>query len=315
MDDPDYGLTPETKRYLDKEFGQIDSRCTRLKTQSRDDLPKNGSIPRLLFHYTNAEATRKILTSSSLWATDVQSLPDTAEFRYGIGLACRLLSELAIGPKAAFLRHAVELLNAWLEDADSEPYVVSFSSDDGSRQSQWESHGDGGAGFSIGFDYGKLRCHFRETVTAGVLPVTYEPEAQRQILTTEIDSYWKACENAGGEAPDLRSEIETYCRINLVSLLVTECAAFKHPGFREEQEFRLVARRKQGQPKPNFRTGKFGITPYLDLKSPHRQKLPVVKIMQGPTADRQSAEKGIKMLLADLGYPAVDADVSKIPQR
>lgn len=311
MDESDYGLTPDIKRGLDAELAKIDTRCTRLKLKSRG-LEPDGPLP-TLFHYTSAEAIRKILTSKSLWATHAQFLSDRTEFRYGIRLVRKLLS--VVGRKDSFLCLVMELLETWLGDPDSEPYIVSFSSDGGNRLSQRMIYGDRGEGFSTGFEYEKLRHQFREIVVARVLPVTYDPKVHKQILATEINGHWRVRERAVSKWPTLQKRIDQYCQINLVSLLVTECTAFKHPGFKEEQEFRLIARRKQGRPKPEFRAGRFGITPYLDLKSPNGQKLPVVKITQGPTADRESAQKGIEMLLADLGYEGVAVEVSDIPQR
>lgn len=308
MDDPNYGFPDEIREHLDKEFRETTERCTRLMLKSRG-LEPDAPLPKL-FHYTSADAAMEILTSHSLHATHAQFLRDRTEFRNGIDLAGELLSLPTAG---TFLRDSKELLDDCLRGSFLEPYVVSFSFDSGNRLSQWMIYGGGGAGFSIGFDHERLSSHFGDF--ARVLPVTYDPKVHAKILTTGIDHHWEVCERAARKRPDFANKIVGYCRSSLVSLIAVVCTAFKHPGFEEEQEFRLVARRYGRCPEPMFRTGRFGITPYLDLKSPAGQTLPVVKIMQGPTADRESAEKGIGMLLADGPYDGVEIEVSDIPQR
>jgi hypothetical protein len=311
MDDPCGEVPGEVKAYLDSEFNAISRHTTDMKISGRGQ-----SIPDL-FHYTNAETVRLILASRSLWATHVQFLNDTSEFRYGIELAKQCVEaekRSATGDKENFMRRAEELFEEFLKDEMSEPYVVAFSADDGNRLSQWRAYADGGSGFSIGFDYEKLSSHFGDFTR--VLPVTYKREIQKEVLTYEIEQSWGVREKAVQKWAEQVEVIDGFCRCQLISFLLVEPPAFKHPGFEEEKEFRLVTGPLQpGCPKPKFRAGKVGIVPYVELGSPTGPRLPVKKIRQGPTADQLSAKRGIEMLLRDLEYTDVAVCVSDIPLR
>jgi len=316
MDDPLSEVPDDIRAYIDDEFKAVSSASAKSKTAGRD-----ASIPDL-FHYTNAETVRLILKSRTLWATHIQFLNDTSEFRYGIELAKQCLGAArcaATGEKQRFVHHTEQFFEEVLKDEGSDPYVVAFSADGGDRLSQWRAYGDWGAGFSIGFDYEKLSHHFGDFTR--VLPVTYPREAQKEVLAyevlvDEVEQSWTIRENAVHRWTDHVEVIDRYCRSQLVAFLLAESAALKHPGFNEEREFRLVATRMHPScPKPKFRAGKYGIVPYVELGSRCGPRLPVKKVTQGPTADRLSARRGIEMLLSDLGYPDVKVLVSDIPLR
>jgi Protein of unknown function (DUF2971) len=165
---------------------------------------------------------------------------------YAQKLACDLLDGLVKkGPekKERFLRSARKLLDKAIIGGVT-PYVVSFC-DMGDLLSQWREYGDRGAGFSIAFDFEKLSVLFGDGTS--VLKITYDPAVQREILSATIEQYWSVL---------LRWEkkcrgIAERCPIELASLLLTEFAAFKNPGFKEEQEWRVV------------RLGEGGFTPQI----------------------------------------------------
>jgi Protein of unknown function (DUF2971) len=311
MDDPLSEIPVDIRAFIDREFSAITEHTTKWKTSGLGQ-----SIPDL-FHYTNAETARLILDSRSLWAPHVKFLNDKSEFNQGVNLAKRCLraaKRLATGDKQSFMDHTERCFEELLKDERSEPYVVSFSADDGDRLSQWRAYGEGGSGISIGFDYEKLTRHFGDY--ARVLPVTYERKVQKKILSCEVEQSWTVREKAVQKWPWQLEVIDRYCRSQLITFLLIEPAAFKHPSFSEEREFRHVTRPLQPScPKPKFRAGRFGIVPYVELGSCTGPILPVKKITQGPTVDRLSAKRGIEMLLKGLHYDRVKVDVSKIPFR
>jgi hypothetical protein len=309
VDDQPSGLPNEVQTWLDARFHKIESRAfTR-------NIVKRGNANFNLFHYTNAEALRCILTSKALWATHFRSLNDASEFSHGKEIVDVLMAAAvgaASGGERGFLERARPLLEAASNDEKLEPYVVSFCRDNGNRLSQWRAYGDGGAGFAIGFGYRRLRKHFG---SVRVLPCVYDERLQQKILSQTVEEYGRAVQAAVSKWPALANPIEGFCRCNFISLLLAYFALFKHPGFEEEREWRLVARLYDRALIRKFRTGRFGIIPYIELTSPRGNNLPIAKICQGPTADPVSAKYSLDMILRDRKYAGVKVDVSKIPFR
>jgi hypothetical protein len=308
-------MTDEEKLLLEKDFSEISSRIWVPKI-----VKPNEAVPDL-FHYTDASGLLGILRSCSLWATHFQSLNDTSEMHYAIKQARDLLDGLVEeGPekKGRFLLSARELLDEAFKGEGAAPYFVSFC-DLGNLLSQWREYGDRGSGFSIGFDLVRLSALFGPGTS--VMKIAYDPEIQRDVLSATFEEYWNILlrwQHKCAQPFDLPSapegSIEDHCRFQLVSLLLTECAAFKNPGFKEENEWRLIRLGKGNSPR-KFRTGRFGIAPYIELNPPNDQKLPIKKVMQGPTTDRSSAKRSVEMLLEDYGYAGVEVEVSTIPLR
>ena len=226
--------------------------------------------------------------------------------------------EFLAGQRSPFVCGVTDLLSASIWEL--RPYVVSFSKT-GNDLSQWREYGDRGAGFSIEFDYEGLSSLANLSMGAGVLDVTYHPELQREIIPetcknfADIFGRWEHLGPLVFELPASGSKgnCEEHCRCHLISLLLTVCAAFKDPAFLGEDEARLV-RLGNGMLPPKFRTGRFGITPYIEITAPS-QKLPIKKIWQGPTSDRSFAESRLKALLKERGYRDLEFEVSKIPLR
>ena len=90
-------------------------------------------------------------------------------------------------------------------------------------------------------------------------------------------------------------------------------AQFKHPGFSEERESRIVcfALRKTllSKGRIKFRYGQFGLTPYIDvplgLREPDTCSLRRIVIGPGPRtqSDIEAVKSGVEMLLQQHGIP------------
>lgn len=195
-----------------------------------------------------------------------------------------------------------------------------------------------GGGYSIGFPIpdGYIPDLVPESpsYTAALTPVEYEkekqiekcrdifeslvltvndPEAERIARTTKAISY-----HHGGL-------IETYQYIFELTqeMLLDEILSFKDVAFKEEQEWRLIARPRmftvQGRDdrgktptKRYFRAHRGVLVPFLKLMS-LKGKLPIVSIRSGPSVDRDRARASVKLLLKEYGFPEVEFDGSEIP--
>ena len=91
----------------------------------------------------------------------------------------------------------------------------------------------------------------------------------------------------------------------------------KHPAFEEENEYRQIY-----QPATStlslvtkYRMGRFGLTPYVEIEFPHKEKLPIQSIMIGPCRDPDSEVRSLRLMLAEHGYSDVEVFTSGIPLR
>lgn len=117
--------------------------------------------PDVVYHYTDQKGLLGIIRGKSIWATDIRYLNDAAEFDHAIGLALKLMPPA----KELYQNEDRPLLEKLQDDLASMPkltfafygiFVCSFSAER-DQLSQWRAYCPAGTGFSIGFDFAKLR--------------------------------------------------------------------------------------------------------------------------------------------------------------
>src|ERR687896_1827244 len=122
-----------------------------------EDLHASALLPlRTLYHYTTQAGLLGILTSKSIWASEIQFLNDTTEFRtaldaVGTELGTRLndldSKEARVRGEAIFREFTV------LEETSVFVLALTEKGDD---LSQWRAYGGTHSGFALGFDIDKL---------------------------------------------------------------------------------------------------------------------------------------------------------------
>jgi hypothetical protein len=173
-------------------------------------------------------------------------------------------------------------------------YVASFS-ECGNLLSQWRAYCPSG-GFSIGFDYSKL-----ETIA-------------------------KAYEGSFGELvkciyreDDIQGLISNIFKSNadkLVKRLWEVAPRFKHYGFSEEREWRLVLT-NMNYKVIQFRERNNTLIPYWPIAlTKGKNPLPVCSIVTGPTLDEKQSQAAVELLLHKFNlYDTVTIESSHIPYR
>ena len=104
--------------------------------------------PELLFHYTSVEGFIGIITSKTLWASDMLSLNDAAEASY----ATNLIFETLTAHHSEIPSEAVANLKTQLNYLfpSYTPFIACFCEQD-DLLSQWRGYGNQGEGLAIGF--------------------------------------------------------------------------------------------------------------------------------------------------------------------
>jgi len=229
----------------------------------------------------------------------------------------------------------------------------------GDRLSQWRAYSRGTGGFSLGFDHDSIRnswegCQFKRAEGAAwIHRCIYSPEQKLRAVAefgsdknAEIEAFAKAridefIQSYNREPDDAeKQEILKQYGVRMFAdayagYFLRNAARFKHEAFTEELEWRIVFHAKhetllkghtakKDEPILFFRNGKFGMTPYIEYPLNLRtSESPLRKIVIGPTAHMEEAEKAVKLLLECKGifiksedHPdGVVVDTSKIPYR
>lgn len=269
-------------------------------------VARQPSPPRVLYHYTNASGMKGIAESRQLWASNAAFLNDSSEIVYIKSVLETVAEELQSEFEDELSHRFLDLIGPMFDDfllGGYDVYLVCFCEHD-DLLSQWRGYPSTGGGYAIGF---------RSSVIAKnrtLRQVVYDETTQREILRTMLRP---ACRHLSESAEDsdknyLDKALLTGLRYHAAT--VAECSfCFKHPGFAEEREWRLIrVNMRQGNPrqrvKPSFRESANGLLPYLPLEfdPPTGDERPIHEVVVGPNAHPELAVRAAEQLLDAVGY-------------
>ena len=154
-------------------------------------------------------------------------------------------------------------------------------------------------------------------------PVRYDEEAYRQELHDRFRHSF-AQENHVIEAwADHRDLWDIYNRGEVYGAISFDAPFRKHPGFKEEREWRIARLDKLGWARPGLRlTTDRGLIPYIEFdpnvgeQALTRVTFPIREIRVGPMRQQELAVKALRLWLVDtLGYREAKVIPSVIPYR
>ena len=192
-------------------------------------------------------------------------------------------------------------------------FTASFSSKR-DLLSQWRAYADNGAGFALGFRSAGLReLRFDgHKVVESLVRVEYKADVQNLRAQRLVDRILEKLEPLAQRALDAQDEQMLATALGLV--LTTASAASKNSGFEEEAEHRLVLRSHQDpilavgaspsltMPICQFRSGKYGVTPFLKLRFPDGMLTGALsRLVIGPRVAAPDSEQKVRALLANAG--------------
>jgi len=232
-------------------------------------------------------------------------------------------------------------------------FVCSFTADaeaggnPGDRLSQWRGYSHGSQGFSLGFDRTLLK---RQTetqdnhvdATAQLVQCIYDDATKRSALVDmgrDAANAFIRLRSSGEAVPPWfvtqhPSPTEDYVKTSyyLLKSLTTvtptyykSAAQFKHQGFAEEHEWRIVyhSLHKSLMPRLKSRTGQFGLTPYIEfpLALHSAGTCSLKRLVVGPSTHvgpgdhQQNIKHSVELLLQKHGISGVEVAISLIPFR
>ena len=199
--------------------------------------------PRRLYHYTTLDGLVGITSARALWASDVRYMNDASELSYAADLVSDIVTESLAAVESDVLGPVLPTRRGFANafEYGARPFVACFCEEE-DLLSQWRGYRVGEAGYSLGFD-----LSFQ--AAAGQLPpntylrrVIYDPDEQRRSVEEVVDVWVRTAESLLDAERELRPEdIFPYPAIwALQESLAEHHLCFKHPGFAEEREWRLI---------------------------------------------------------------------------
>jgi hypothetical protein len=214
-----------------------------------------------LFHYTDAESVHSILTHKKLWLTDIRFSNDSQELNDGIAKLSKALKTPMHGLFANpnYEGESIEYLQRKFADdpnlgLNDEPvFVCSFTSAE-NILSQWRAYGS----YAIEFDERLLqkcvpplrKCIYNEN----------EKSDQAHIAITDALAAISQGMARSGE----------FDAISVTSLykLIELAATFKHHGFEEEREVRIITQARVCDDSVKYRPKGNRLIPYREMDIP-----------------------------------------------
>lgn len=310
-------------------------------------FPKSG--PDHVFHYTTIEGLVGILSSGVIWATDLSYTNDASEYIYADQIIEEALGRFKLHDP--MLAEFLSILRADPRDG-FDVYAACFC-ERGDLLSQWRAYASGGTGYAIQFDWTALSTMFSGIETAFSGRVEYGGQAQTELIQNVVSGpalnalletntpsmiveqyVVRLAEEARGEpcsaGEGFKNRLEAH-RSEIFSAIskstalafleafvpLTLCRAFlKSPTFSEEQEWRLVSLRSRNTSGAAFRASRGMLIPYVPLNLRDTVgKLPIRRILVGPTLHPAQAKRSLEAFLQNRGLPEIRVEASSVPLR
>jgi len=302
-----------------------------LTYQNNKKLNKIFEHNDILYHYTSLNGFLSIIETQSLFFSNVNFLNDSKEIKHGVDIVLKAIKETEKDENLGILLKMKENIDLLYK---SEKYVTCFSKD-GDLLSQWRAYGNNGKGISIGFEFSDLTDSFDKYLTG--THIEYDEKTQiestKEYINLIIDFYNKIQDNYDWNGQDFNNLVAK----QIITFLNNVIYSFKHPSFIDEREYRLQLEVDNKTYNKNdidikFRATESLIIPYTVIKNSYAsyletnesneiepifpsKKLPISKIIIGPSLDYETVKIGIKQFLFENGYQEIDIEKSNVPYR
>ncbi len=270
-----------------------------------------------LYHYTDAHGLQGILENNEIWCSELEYLNDAQEVKYGLNLIREKVEELKKRYSSDDLI-SKGLLGTLLTTLNQFPgsfhrvFVACFC-ERGDLLGQWRGYAEEGGGYSIGFtfndepqmilDEGKSYC-------PNLRRVMYDKKRQKYIVDGYLEKICQIMSKKIVKYPRKdHVAMSSSTALHAMNTLMGWIVSFKHPGFKEEEEWRLMRMpRSTGEAasKAYHRIADGLAVPYLKTTLSEtrmteagdpEEHFPISEIRYGPTLPEARTESSISSLL------------------
>lgn len=181
-----------------------------------------------LYHYTDFNAMRGIITNGEIWLWNLRRMNDSQEMEYFIKeLKLAVKKQLCNDPE--LLKKMEELFSENLKDFKSLSSFAACFSEYSDDAAQWARYAKNGMGVCIAFNK-ELLSKIGEEGHAPLCRVNYSKNCDDLEIVKEIAQLVK--EKPQASADQIHQ---------IFNRLITSSPLFKHPSFISEKEYRLVS--------------------------------------------------------------------------
>ena len=256
-----------------------------------------------IYHYTDVNGLIGILTSGCIRATHVNRLNDASENKHGFELVREHVRKNTPEASSPLFQRVLS------EFQSADTYVASYSTEN-DQLSQWREYTGSQVGYSLGFETNQMATI--DDKLPSLEAVIYEENKVRILLDRlleQVDDFF--LNNSFGE-------VETGYALGTVSAMLNIIACItKHPKFEEENEYRHIYQPEKTGLKlsPFFKSGRFGLTPYVEITFLTKNIVPLKSITISPCQDFDLEKRELEIFLHNQGYENIEIIKSLIPLR
>jgi hypothetical protein len=301
----------EVEEFIERLGATFEQIMKKLRAETSRDVP--GSI----FHYTSIDAMHSIFKNKKLWASNTRFLNDSMEFEFAREFCERKVkiersSTNASGkrPNAAENLFIQTIRSAVAPGGEVQNTYATCLTQNGDQLSQWRGYGKTRGAIAIEMDSNAL-----QTVSdQGLVKVSYNSDLLEQTIECYLENTKKIFVDLyRGQNESELTEALTGAFVAHFSILASY---FKHPGFAEEEEVRVVLPGwNEALNEVHFRGGNGWLVPYIEIDiGPIFDNL-IRGVRIGPSTNTELAQMSIREMLRMFGMNTVSVSSSEIPYR
>lgn len=282
----------------------------------------------IVFHYTSLEKFISIIESQSLYFTNLNYLNDSKEFQHGVDIIKDVIKNYSTTESKSLI---LEAINKNIQYIYKSPRYIACFSKNGDLLSQWRAYDNHGKGIAVGFETDELDNF--HAIDISMKNIEYNESIQKNVITEIITIALNYFEQTKEMFDWKGYDYEYLVSTSIIEFLKEFISTYKHPTFSEEKEFRIEYcvdgnMNKIEDQELMFRATEHLLIPFLkipfidshevsDSEAPliKKKKLPIKKIIIGPSLNFDLNSESIQNLLSKNGYKDIEIVESKIPYR
>jgi len=273
----------------------------------RRNLPNQG----ILYHYTSLLGLKGIVENGKIWATNILYLNDSEEFFNAMDAVNYVfdviwdtpeeIDALTEGEKDFLSLLAKKIEDIFEYNEEGFKVFVSSFSENADKLSQWRGYCPDGSGICIGFDFENLNnltsCQLVKCIyVKQSISSDDEQDGFNQVYKFIVGylKIFQSFENDENKEEKTKSLLQGFEREFL-----RFAARVKHPGFKEENEWRLILTLDESSnEKVLYRSGKSTLVPYIEINiRDENGRLNIPDLWVGPTPHPDLSRSSIEDFL------------------
>lgn len=272
--------------------------------------------PEQLYHYTSAAGLKGIIESQSVWATKVQYMNDTEEFKHAIEVARGILARRKRESEQGINQAVYDELGKSLERIENVNICVFSLSEKPDLVSQWRAYCPPEGGYAVGFATDGLMAAARAQGFY-LAPCIYEAREQQRLLEPIVDKAVSVFHREIGGSEDKLEKVRERVLPAFFATFSRVAPVIKHRAFREELEWRLVSGPiPEDHSQMKYRCSGAILIPFFDMKlRVDGGTIPPADVWVGPSTHMGLAMSSLSGLLGKTAAPWKTIVRSAVPYR